>query len=502
MKMDKGHFPSRRRATLPLFLLAMFVVACADTDEPEPPLRIDSVTETEMRRVVGGAISTGLTAWDADGRIVPGLAQSWRVSDNGLFIVFRLRGAHYSDGRPILAQDVVSSIDRARRQQGVVGDLLAGVSDVSAPLANIIELRLTTPQPEILELLATPALGIRPDPRSPVRAGPYMPSTDAGSPAAAPAPHAELTRNSHYFASESVRIADIHVRHNGARAAIAAFQRGESDMVTGGRLHDFSEVRLLSGRVPVIIGPARAMLLLLVNHADGPLAQPDVRRALAMAIDRATLGPALFGSALAVPVSGLVPPGLGIETGTQWDQVSLAARRGEARRLLAEAGMPVPLRLAVSIGDAAEEQRLVNMIGGDFAEIGVRLSVVRRSVASHIEAVETGNFMLALVSRETRIASPLPFLLPFRCAANGHGVCLPEADRLLAEAWQAPDMGARMAAYAAAARLWAEDGAAIGLVQPLTWALVSPRVDGFRPNPANIHPLGALSVSTDRRFAG
>ena len=53
-----------------------------------------------------------LVGRDADGKLVPGLAESWRLVD-GLTWEFKIRkGAKFSDGSNVTAEDVVHSLDR------------------------------------------------------------------------------------------------------------------------------------------------------------------------------------------------------------------------------------------------------------------------------------------------------------------------------------------------------------------------------------------------------
>ncbi|MFN7399970.1 MAG: ABC transporter substrate-binding protein, partial [Sandaracinobacter sp.] len=158
--------PTRARRQLPLLpILSALVLlgACQGGDSEEQPLQVDAVGQRAQRMLVADSISEGLTARDAAGQVVPGLAQSWRVSDDGLSIVFRLRAANFVGGRPTRAADAVASIQRAMAGKAgpQVRDLLRGVDGVSAPLDNVVEIRLSTPQPELLELLATPALAVR-----------------------------------------------------------------------------------------------------------------------------------------------------------------------------------------------------------------------------------------------------------------------------------------------------------------------------------------------------
>ena len=60
----------------------------------------------------------GLTAHDADGLIVPGAAQSWTTSEDGLIWTFRLReGARWSDGAPVTAADFAFSLPAPARSR-------------------------------------------------------------------------------------------------------------------------------------------------------------------------------------------------------------------------------------------------------------------------------------------------------------------------------------------------------------------------------------------------
>jgi peptide/nickel transport system substrate-binding protein len=57
----------------------------------------------------------GLTRFTADGSVVPNLAESWEVSEDGLVYTFRLHdGVTFHDGTTFDAEDVKFSLDRAR----------------------------------------------------------------------------------------------------------------------------------------------------------------------------------------------------------------------------------------------------------------------------------------------------------------------------------------------------------------------------------------------------
>lgn len=54
-----------------------------------------------------GLLFEGLTRLDGNGRVLPALAESWQVSEDGLAVQFRLRQALWHDGQPFSADDVV-----------------------------------------------------------------------------------------------------------------------------------------------------------------------------------------------------------------------------------------------------------------------------------------------------------------------------------------------------------------------------------------------------------
>ena len=88
-------------------------------------------------------VAETLVTTDKEGALVPGLAESWTASQDGLVWTFKLRGnAQFHDGTPVTAAATVASLQRA----------LAGVGVLSqAPIGGIgvegkdIQIRLTKP---------------------------------------------------------------------------------------------------------------------------------------------------------------------------------------------------------------------------------------------------------------------------------------------------------------------------------------------------------------------
>lgn len=495
----------------------LILAACAPGADREPPLRVVATDETAADALVSGATRLGLTRLDAEGRVIPGLAQSWRVSDDGSFIIFRLRPVLARGGRALVGEDIVRAIAAARGPRGdpAIRPLLEGIREVRAPLPDVVELRLSTPQPEMLEILALPALAIhetraarRPIPDVP---GPFRRlATEAGEPV-------RLERDPDYFDAGAVALSAATVAVLPPAAAAEAFQRREVDLVLGDHLAGLGAAQVAGGREAFRLSRSRAMLVLEPDPDSLPLRDPRVRQVLALGIDRARVLRAGSGGDDLEPSLRLTPSGLSgypAPGPAGWAAIPPRDRRDEARRLLAEAlgpaageedqstsdplaaaagsdpasaaAAPPTLALSVERPRSVEERRLLEAVAADLAPLGLTLAFASREAAD-----------LRLRVLASPIDSPLPFLLPLRCTPARASICLPEADRLLAESFEELTLAGRMARIAAAEALHVEAATLIPIGEPLRWMLVSPGVKGVAANRAGLHPLALVRREGD-----
>jgi peptide/nickel transport system substrate-binding protein len=103
----------------------------------------------------------------ADGKTVePGLAQSWKVSDDGKTITFTMRpGLKFADGSTLAPSDVKWSLDRARTKEsgGEFQFLLASIASIDTSGDDTVVLHMAHADPVILQALATFNAGIMPE---------------------------------------------------------------------------------------------------------------------------------------------------------------------------------------------------------------------------------------------------------------------------------------------------------------------------------------------------
>ncbi len=495
--------------TVSLVWLAVLAACHGAPDKaPRAALRVDVVGEMAPGPVLDGpravltqSTQAGLVALDANGEVVPALATSWRVSDDGLSIIFRLRDAKWQDGRSVTAGDVVAVYRRLLGPGGnhPLAGLLTGIVNadgrkpaksmgVSDPLHNIVEIRLTAPQPELLQLLASPSMTI-------VRRGASAPSNGAFLLDDAAARPLALRRNDAYFDSGAVPLGTIALLPAGdPQTAITRFQRRETDVVIGRSLAGLAAADKFGAALR--LDPTPGSYGYIANLKRGPLADPRVRRALAMAADREGLVAGLTRLRGVKSLTSLVPVLRSDPEPARpdWSDWLPDARIAEATRLLAEAGYgpDKPLSVSLLLPPGDEHRMVLAAVAAGWVKLGVQTIAIEKGGKDFAASVAQGRFDLAVAERHAVADTPLFFLAPFRCAAAR--TCNRAADALLASARVTPNAVERAQTIRKAEQMIADDTPEIVLLAVPRWALVAARVSGWSPNALSSHPLSRLDV--------
>ena len=95
--------------------------------------------------------------------VIPQLATSWDISDDGLTYTFHLGDHQFSDGTPVTAEDVRYSIERSIHYDGGWGFLLEAVKSVEAPDPKTVVITLSRPHAPLLADLAMYAYAVIPE---------------------------------------------------------------------------------------------------------------------------------------------------------------------------------------------------------------------------------------------------------------------------------------------------------------------------------------------------
>ena len=455
----------------------------------EAPRLVETVTAplSPGEALLRENMAQGLVRFDQRGQVVPGLAERWNVSDDGLSYIFRLETGEWPDGRKIRADEVARILSRQLRAASTnpLKDTLGAVGEIVAMTDRVIEIRLLAPRPNLLQLLAQPELGLV---RASVGTGPFQPPTADEAAAIPPDDSAKGT----LLLTHRVRIPDaedpvekVRIGGGSARALVAAFADGNLDLVVGGTVDDLPVA--LGQKMPrgaLRFDPVAGLFGLAPTKRSEALAKADVRRLLSRAIDRAGLIGGLRVGGLS-PRATLLQAGLeGIGQPPQpgWLEQPADERRAalvaEANRLFGTAERPT---LRIAIPDGPGGKYLLARLGYDWAPLGIKVE----------RAPGAASADLVWVDEVAPSASPAWFLRRFRCGVAP--ICVEQAEPLLAQARATVDAQQRAALFREAAGMMDRDQLFIPIAAPIRWSLVSGRAPGFAENSFARHTLVGLA---------
>lgn len=328
---------------------------------------------------VFGALFDALVRRDPAGRYAPALATGWTISDDARSFRFAIRqGVRFHDGEPLDAAAVKYSLERMARPDmgatlgapGVYAQYLAGMV-VTCPDAFTVEIELAGPMADLLDVLVA---GNIVSPRAVEAAGDDLARRAVGTgpyrlESCAPGERIELAAVPGHFDGAMANPAIRYIRGATPAERLALLRSGAADVANGLETAEQTELRA-DAAFTCVDYLAPTAIILMFNAARGPCADPRVRRALNLAIDRdALVKDVLHGAGQ--PLHGFVSP---VHYGVDPKAPPFAQDKGEARRLLAAAGHGAGLVLDIycptRLPDEAEA--LVAALGAQLADLGLR----------------------------------------------------------------------------------------------------------------------------------
>ena len=317
--------------------------------------------------------------------LVPGLAESWEVSEDAKSITFKLRtGVKFTDGTPFNAEAVCFNFDRwynftgpaqsasasyywqatfggyaknTKENEGLGQSLYASCEATDDTTAVI---NLTKPSASVLGALALQAFAIAspkalkefkadegtddPDTgfkptgtfgtEQPVGTGPFkLESWDIGN-------KLTLVRNDDYW-GEKAKLETLIIRPIGDNAArLQALQTGE---IQGYDLVEPQDVPTIEGdsELQIMERPAFNIAYVTINHKVKPFDKLEVRQAVAYGLDRQSVVDNFYGGRGEV-AKEFMPPSL---PGYSDDVTEYTFDPEKAKGLLQEAGVTLPLQV-------------------------------------------------------------------------------------------------------------------------------------------------------------
>lgn len=469
----------------------------------------------------------GLVMPDAKANIVPGVAQSWQVSQDQTVYTFKLRDdAMWSNGDPLTAGDFVFSFRRlvdpttAAEYASMLyvvknaaainaGKMSPEEMGVRALDARTLEITLEAPTPYFLEMLMHQATYPvhRPTierfgaewtkPGNLVSNGPFALA------ARIPNDHVKLVRNSRFHAAADVTLDTvIYYPTDDRSTAIKRFDAGE--------LHSNDDLPMeqladLKQRFPaeLRIGPHLGVYYFYVNLRKAPWDRPALRRAVSMAIDRDFLANKVWGGAM-IPAYCMVPPGI---AGYEPCQRELSGksqneREEEAARILHQMGYGPhnPIKLELRYDTSENNTNTGIAIQEQLRPLGITVSLYNSDLKTHFGHLDGGgDFDLARSGWVADYRDPESFLGIARLkSGNNLGFYdNPEFERLMdASAAAGGDPARRMSLLSQAEKVLVDSDSLMPIFYLTSINLVSTRLRGWENNVMNIHPSRFITVNS------
>ncbi|MBM3941899.1 MAG: ABC transporter substrate-binding protein [SAR202 cluster bacterium] len=332
------------------------------------------------------------------------LCESWRMTADFVY-EFKLRsGVHWQkvapvNGRPLVAQDLVFSYNRQRTPGWPNASILAPIRKVAAPDTRTLQVRLAYADSDGLlaladghsKVIAPEVVALHGDLQaSPVAGtGPWM--WDASS----TADHTILTRNPDYFLPSQPLLDRLEFRSFSTELGtqwpgdrlLAAFRAGQVDVFTPD-LETWRQIRQARQSVNTVVSAQGGHGLTLSINVQSPnLQSAAVRHAVFKAIDPWDYLDALW---LGQGQAGVGLPVLdsAAALGKDYLRSRYFADPAAARQLLASAGMPLPAKVDVVVGDFGPSYVAAgNKLADDLAAVGFKPTMRRLNAAQFQEQV-------------------------------------------------------------------------------------------------------------------
>lgn len=435
-----------------------------------------------------------LLTLDGDYNLLPELAETWEVSDDGLAVTFNLvSGAVWHDGEPVTAADVKFSLEQIMANESAPANSLLGpIESVDAVDDTTVVLNLSAPSASLVGFLGWYGTFILPAHiyegsdwttneanQSPVGSGPFRFASYT------PGSSIDLEANFEYFADGPYVDRLIFQIIPDANTALQALLNGEIDLVYTPS-PPLSQIATLQETPGIVVGEQvfPSVYYLGFQMETEPTSNLEVRRALAQVIDRQQiLDTALGGYSTAATTfyTSVIAWASNTSPDAAVPELDLEA----AAAALDAAGYPVVdgTRFTLVLPyftDSPEYADIAAVIREQLRAVNVESELVALEIGAWGERMRSGDFDIGLIDG---FQGPDPANLRIRVgtggAVNHWRFSDPEVDALLDEGDALSDQDARAEIYFDLQRILAEQLPILPLANYVGFYPYTDRATGF-----------------------
>ncbi|MBX3568950.1 MAG: peptide ABC transporter substrate-binding protein [Rhizobiaceae bacterium] len=466
----------------------------------------------------------GLVMQDQNAELIPGAAESWTVSDDGLVYTFKLRAdGVWSDGSPVTAEDFVYAFRRLEdpatgaeyasmlyvvknAEEVNTGKIKPEELGVRAVDDKTFEVTLKSPTPYFLEMLthqstypvskaAIDKLGA-----DWIKPGNLVSNGAFTLAEFVPNDHIRLVKNPKFHDAANVKLDVVNYYPTEDRStAIKRYEAGELDSNDDIPTEQLADLKAKFGD-QLRIGPYLGTYYYAIKTDKAPWDNVELRTAISEAIDRDFLAEKVWQNSM-LPGYSMVPPGIEGYTPAMasFAEESQIDREDKAKAVLEKLGYTPekPLKMEIRYNTSENHKNTAVAIQEQLKPLGVEVTLLNTDTKTHYGHLEQkGDFDVARAGWIADYKDPESFLGISRKASgnNYSNYDSPKFEELMDKA--AADGGkpeARMKDLSDAERVLIDEVGQIPLLYYSYKNLVSPKIKGFDENVMDIHPSRFIS---------
>ena len=354
---------------------------------------------------------------DGKSEIVPSLAKSWDISEDGkTYILHLVEGVKFHNGEDFKADDVVYSLNRIVTVQGAVNSSFVSQIEGFDELANgvatelsgvkaiddyTVEIKLKEPYAGFMASLAAAPVSIL-DEKTTTMAGDKFgiePEFTVGT-----GPFKlkewklnegiELVKNENYW-KEAPKIDGVEIKVvPDTETQNIMFRNGELDILDLDYMVDYIPTYKQEFKDNLVSVPRVGITYFTFNENIEPLNNVNIRKALSMAIDRQAIVDSMYNGTASIE-NGIFPKGL---IGHNENIEAIEYNTEKAKEILAAEGYPNGFDMEIAIDSASSDttKSVLEIISEQLSEIGVNASLKTYDESTWLatrKAGELGSFM-------------------------------------------------------------------------------------------------------------
>jgi peptide/nickel transport system substrate-binding protein len=358
----------------------------------DPPSLDPSRSSALVDRMVHNSIYSKLFDLNEKGEIIPMLAESYEVSEDGKTYTLVLKqGVKFHDGTDFNAEAVKFNMERNKEENSKRRGEMKYVESITAVDATTVQIQLSQPFAPFISIL-TDRSGMMVSPaavekfgeeyiNNPVGAGPYVFVEHVkGS-------HIKLKKNENYWAGE-VKIDELNYRiFTNGTAAVQNLRSGQLDMIDSVPIKEIPTVEK-DENLTVVAQAGMGYQGIYLNNVKEPFTNKYLRQAVDRAIDRETVVKVLFD-------------GYGLPANSPWAPGNFAygdsdkvtkPDEAEIKELLAKGGKPDGFTFKMMIGTSPSNEQFGAVLQGMLQKHNIKVELEKVEFGAMLDAGDAGNF--------------------------------------------------------------------------------------------------------------